>query len=688
MPEFDRELSRRISRFMQLPRRSHDTWQGAIAVLPLFARDAETKQLVRQSAIVWVNLATDDVSQSAMPAASPGERERGLEAFLDLGLRNRKVREGRPARLEVQDESLGAFIKDALGDAELEVVVLPVLPRVSEEINDIIRAEYGGPPPPGALDAPGVTVERMRAFADAARHLHIRALWNDVGREDLIVVEEPAPPSGMGCFVVTDDDGLAGLEFYWSPEQFDREAAEEADDEIESAEDDLDESDLDGDDLDSDDPLDDGVDDDAGEGDDFRPHWRVDYVRIDQLPVSDVALWADEGLPVAGPEAYPVLIRAVGFREHERAEGGRLAYVEGLLRALADTTEDHIDSETWSHTVDTADGPVTYRLSMPSMFPTTDEAREAQEEKDRSVATLARFLTEHMSEDIESALAEMKRLGPSALEYREPRTPAERAQDLFFRSGGAAGRRRTQLLRAALALWPDCFDASVLMGEISQDPRKALTFFEAALAAGDRVVPAAVLAERKGSYWGHYQTRMLLRGRFGLATTLKDLGRAEEAEGEYRTLLALDESDHGAAAPHLLALLLETGRDAEASDLLSRFDHEGPEWAYGRTLWEFRNRSREDAREALQLGLAANPRVGRLLALAVPAHGDYPETDDDPDDPGADEDAHDEVEEAFDCATLLAPAWRSTPGAIEWLAGELGRRQRDRGRRGRTRRRR
>ncbi len=31
------------------------------------------------------------------------------------------MREGRPARLEVQDESLGAFIKDALGDAELEV---------------------------------------------------------------------------------------------------------------------------------------------------------------------------------------------------------------------------------------------------------------------------------------------------------------------------------------------------------------------------------------------------------------------------------------------------------------------------------------------------------------------------------------------------------------------------------------
>ncbi len=464
MPEFDRELSRRISRFMQLPRRSHDTWQGAVAALPLFAKDAETKQLVRQSAVVWVNLATDAVSQSATPAASPGERERVLEAFLDLGLRNRKVREGRPARLEVQDESLGAFIKDALGDAELEVVVLPVLPRVSEEINDIIRAEYGGPPPPGALDAPGVTVDRMRAFADAARRLHVRTLWNDVGREDLIIVEEPAPPDGMGCFVVTDHDGLAGLEFYWSPEQFDQEAAEEADDEIESAEDDLDETGLDGDDLDSDDPL----DDDAGEGDDLRPHWRVDYVRIDQLPVSDVELWADEGLPVAGPEAYPVLIRPVGFREHERAEGGRLAYVEGLLRALADTTEDEIDSGTWSRTADTADGRVTYRLSIPSLLAETDEDRKAREDEDRSVARLSRFFAEHMFEDMEEALAEVERLGPSVLEYPEPQTPAERAQDLVFRSGGAIGRRRTQLLRQAFAISPDCVDACVQLGEISK----------------------------------------------------------------------------------------------------------------------------------------------------------------------------------------------------------------------------
>jgi tetratricopeptide (TPR) repeat protein len=227
------------------------------------------------------------------------------------------------------------------------------------------------------------------------------------------------------------------------------------------------------------------------------------------------------------------------------------------------------------------------------------------------------------------------------------------------------------------------------MGEISRDPRQALTFFEAALAAGDRAVPTAILAERKGSYWGHYQTRMLLRARFGLATTLKDLGRVEEAEGEYRTLLALDESDHGAAAPHLLALLLETGRDAEASDLLSRFDHEGPEWAYGRTLWEFRNRTRHDAREALRAAREANPRVARLLALAVPDHGAYPETeDDDPDDASVEDDAHEAVEDAFDCATLLAPAWRSTPGAIEWLAAELARRQPDRRRRGRSRRRR
>jgi len=247
-------------------------------------------------------------------------------------------------------------------------------------------------------------------------------------------------------------------------------------------------------------------------------------------------------------------------------------------------------------------------------------------------------------DDLDAAVAEFDRLGPAALEYREPRTPAERAQDLVFRSGGAAGRRRTQLLRQAFAISPDCVDACVQLGEISRDQAKSLALFEAALAAGPRVIPADLLAAQKGNYWGHAQTRALLRARFGRATTLKDFGRLEDAAGEFRTLLELDEADHGAAAPYLLALLLETGGDAEASDLLSRFDHDGPEWAYGRALWEFRNRSRQDAQEALQLGLAANPRVARLLTLAAPDLNAYPEPDeDDPNDAGTDADAHDEV---------------------------------------------
>ena len=649
MPDFSKDLARRIRRFMHLARRSHDTWQGAVVPLPLFVRDAETNQLVRQSAIVWVNLATDAVSRSATPAASAGERERVLSAFLDLGLKNRKVREGRPARLDVQDESLGAFIKDALGDAELEVVVLPALQRIAQEVDDVICAELGGPPPPGALDAPDVTEERMRAFADAASRLHGRAPWNDVGPEDLIVVEQPPPPDGMACFAVSDEEGGPCLEFYSSPGQFGAAADDEGED---------------------------PADDDPSLG------WRLDYGRIDQLPVYDVELWADRGLPVAGPAAYPVLIKPIGFREFRRPEGDRLAFVEGLLRALADTTEDEIDSGTWTHTVDTADGRVTYRLLMPSLLAETDEGRKARDEEDRSAARISRFFTEHMFEDMETALAEVERLGRSVLEYPEPQTPAERAQDLVFRSGGAAGRRRTQLLRQAFAISPDCVDACVQLGEISRDPARSLALFEAALAAGRRVIPADVLAAQKGNYWGHAQTRALLRARFGRATTVKDLGRLEDAAGEFRTLLELDEADHGAAAPYLLALLLETGGDAEASDLLSRFDHEGPEWAYGRALWEFRNRSREDAHEALQLGLTANRRVARLLALAAPDLDAYPETeDDDPDDAGMDEDAHDEVEEAFDCAALLARAWRATPGAIEWLGGELARRQRPRHRR-------
>jgi tetratricopeptide (TPR) repeat protein len=665
--EHARNLSLRTGRFMRLPRRSNETWQGGVVGLPFFVADAESEEPIRQMAIAWANLATNDIILSSVTAPEAQDRDRVLDAFLDLGLRNRKAREGRPARLGVQDESLGVFIKDALRDADLEIVVLPDLPRIEEEIEAIVRSEHDGPPPPGALDAPAVTMERMRAFADAARHLHDRAPWDDIGRQDLVVVEAPVAPDGMACFVVADDEDEPGLEFYSSPERFEEEIDD--DDEFE-------------DDEDSDETVD---EDQAIRDPDVDFHWRMDYVRVDELPVFDVGLWADSDLPVAGPRAYPVVIKPLGDREFERPDAARLAYLEGLLRAMAETTEADVDSGRWTRTVETADGALTYRLSIPSLLDEPIQGQPSREEEERSGAILSRFLAEGGFEDLDQAIEELERSGRPKLEYQAPRTQAEKAQDQVYRAQGAPGRRRTQLLREAMALSPDCVDAYVHLGESTTNPAKALELFEAGLAAAERVILPDRLESLKGRYWQDQQTRSCLRGRFGLATTLQKLGRADEAIGQYRALMSLDRQDHAGAGHQLLVLLLEEGRDPEAGALLSEVDDGGPEWAYGSSLWAYRNRPIAEARKALEVALEISPRVARLLVISTLDADERAELTS-PDEGDA---AHAEVEEAFDLAMLWLPAWNATPGAIEWLAAELERSEprRRRSRRGRGRRR-
>jgi tetratricopeptide (TPR) repeat protein len=658
-----RNLSRRVDRFMQLPRRSTETWQGGVLGLPLFAAAPGSGEPVRQWAIAWANLATGDVSLSSATPAEALDRDRVLDAFLDLGLRNRKAREGRPARIEVRDASLGAFVKDALRDPDLEVVVLRALPRIDQEIDDIVRSEHDGPPPPGALDAAGVDLARMRAFAEAARLLYGRAPWNDLGHDDLVVVEAPAAPEGMACFVVMDEDPDVGLEFFASVEQFEAEQGEH------EGADSADARPGDGADADA----------DADEG----PQWSLDYVRIDQVPVRDVGLWADTDLPVAGSAAYPVVIRPVGPSEFERPDAARLAFVERLLRALAATSEADIDSGRWVRTVDTPDGAVDWRFSIPSLLDEPREGRASRDEEERSAARLSRYLAEGGFDDVDQAAAELERLGASGLAYPEPQTPLERAQDLVYRAGGAPGRRRTQLLREAVALSSDCLDAYVHLGESTRDAASALELFEAGREAAERVVPPDILEGLKGRYWTNPKTRSLLRGLFGRATALHDLGRVDEAAAAFKSLMFLDEEDHAGAGYHLLAILLEEGRDAEALTLLGDYDDDGPEWGYGWTLWAFRNQSRSDASEALRVAQDADPTVARLLAASASTGSD--------DDVDASGPEHDDVDDeafdrAVDCAALLESAWASTPGATEWLAAELAR-QRERRRGNRSRRR-
>jgi hypothetical protein len=157
-----------IDRFMRLPRRSNDVWQGGLVRARMWVQEPDGS-VRRPWAAVWVSRATGMMNVGlGGPGAAP-DPGLALQVLADLGL---KFVRCRPAELEVADESLGAQLAEALGDPELTVTARAALPDVDRLVREMEERTSDAPPLPEALDAPGVTVEHMRAFAEAARDFY------------------------------------------------------------------------------------------------------------------------------------------------------------------------------------------------------------------------------------------------------------------------------------------------------------------------------------------------------------------------------------------------------------------------------------------------------------------------------------------------------------------------------------
>jgi hypothetical protein len=63
-----------------------------------------------------------------------------------------------------------------------------------------------------------------------------------------------------------------------------------------------------------------------------------------------------------------------------------------------------------------------------------------------------------------------------------------RAEDLVYEAWEAAGERGAVLARKALALWPDCADAYVLLAQAASSLEEARELLERGVAAGERAV--------------------------------------------------------------------------------------------------------------------------------------------------------------------------------------------------------
>jgi hypothetical protein len=630
------DLQRQLARFKRVPQ-IEDVWEGAVLPLPTWI-EPDGCEPYRPTGAVWVSTtgrAANFVMAEADTAA--GDEDLALSALAEMGTSAKRAG-FRPRTLRVRNERLAGRLRTALDDASIRIEVAPDLPAVDAFIEDMADGVNGGEHVPSALEAPGVTPERLAAFADAAKRFYEAAPWQHLGEYDLIAIESPKAGAGLSLLAVMGGAGETfGLGFFSSLRRYHA--------------------------------MMDGTPPETlmKEGSDWAvylsPPWETAF--------GDLDAWERYGLPLASDRAYPTAIRLDVNRRPQRPDAGRLAYLEGLLRVLAETHEEEMDTGRWSRTVPTAEGEQTYVLTLPDLLAPRDERQPMPDRRamERFAAEVGRVFGEQQFDgidDLNAAIAE--RFAGVTLDDlpSTASTPLERAQDLIYQAFEARGRRQLQLIRQALEISPDCADAYVLLAERAATAAAARPLYDQAVAAAERALGPEAFSDPERSWWGDVETRPYMRARAGLADCLLELGDGGAAADHFRALLRLNPGDNQGLRYSLLTALLHAGLNAEAESLLGEHvDDESPAFRYAAVLLALRRQDQSAARRLLRAAVKANRRVPdylvgrRELPAELPTH--YALGSDD---------------EAVLCADDLIVPWSETPGAVAWLRKEMARSKR------------
>lgn len=219
------------------------------------------------------------------------------------------------------------------------------------------------------------------------------------------------------------------------------------------------------------------------------------------------------------------------------------------------------------------------------------------------------------------------------------------------------------LAQRALQLSPDCVDAYVLLGELAPSLTDALAYYDAALAAGKRVLGEELFQQAAGHFWGMIETRPYMRALLGKAQVLWAAGRRDDSHDVYREMLRLNPGDNQGVRYLLTTGLLESGHDQEVAKLQKQFHAPGDtEWAFNQVLLLFRQKGDTPAtRKALTHAQKCNKHVASYLLGYEHLPEELPEFIS----PG-------KVDEAIGYSARALGAWKSTPGAITWLREASG----------------
>jgi tetratricopeptide (TPR) repeat protein len=546
---------------------------------------------------------------------------------------------GFPKQILTRSPQISRVFKEPFQQLGIEVVVRESLPMVDEAIASLgTTTMFGNKREPSLMHVPGITLDHLIAFAEAGKLFYDAKPWHHLWDDDLIEIESPAGPGGTRFAQVLGAMGQT-MGFGFVPT---RQAHEDLQ---------------------------------AGHGlARGKGHWNLLYMALDEMAYDDGQAWEQHNLPAAtdaaGDLTYPRFGRFTASSGLKYPKPEELIWAEGLLRAIAASTEAEFDSGRWEKQVVTFSGPVTYRFSMPILL---EQIAGASSKSSVALQEPPQVMMERM---LRGMRQEVEKLGrtPTPKDLKEisrrinsgklnptftPKTPQERAQDICYQAKSARGRRIVQLAKQALEIDPDCCDALwILADRLSADQSKMPLLTKAAEAAERQLGPEFFKANA-GHFWGVIETRPYMRAMADLALEYLENDQAEQSIKILKKLLELNPGDNQGNRYMLAEAFLAANRLDELDELLNKSPYHGecsPEWEYTRTLLMYRRcGDTPPARIQLAKAISQNPLVAQILTRGLP------------EDPYGSDFLPPEIQEAADVAESISTSWEEAEGALEWL---------------------
>jgi tetratricopeptide (TPR) repeat protein len=311
---------------LELPMEPGEVWQAALRPLPIWLPGEG------QPSRPWVAMVVNSSNELVLCCKTFPEHPTAETLWEAIAQGTRNPIGGnahRPATIEVDSEELRQALTAKLERGGIECLAAPQLKQIDLAMDSLAEHLTGGEGPPSLLASPGMQPEQIGAFYVAAAEYYRRKPWKLVPGDAIIKVECDRFSSGPWYAVVMGQSGVQqGLAIYDDLAALQKQITGNLSDE---------------------------------EGVRGTSAISMMYSEAFEISCRDFDAAEKHGWPVAGPEAYPMVLRVNPGCAIRPPLVWEVELLEGCLKVIPDFVTEKLDAA--SKTVPTVSGPTTLRLS-------------------------------------------------------------------------------------------------------------------------------------------------------------------------------------------------------------------------------------------------------------------------------------------------------------------------------------